>query len=177
MSLTFSVVAEAHLGLAETNGVLALADAIELLELCLVDALHGFPSATHGTRRGNVWTVETYLAGDVQLNGLDADVLGSLRHDVCVVKRVEVGRKTVACRRYLIFVEGVGERGVGAGVCGRTMATRWGFGMKEGCEVSPQSGIARGRLQIVVGKGEESRRRRRIYSTERGWMVSRQRLH
>ena len=39
MSLTFSVVAEAHLGLAETNGVLALADAIELLELGLVDAL------------------------------------------------------------------------------------------------------------------------------------------
>jgi hypothetical protein len=38
-SVTFSVVAEAHLGLAETNGVLAGADAIELLELCLVDAL------------------------------------------------------------------------------------------------------------------------------------------
>jgi hypothetical protein len=38
-ALTFSVVAEAHLGLAETNGVLAGADAIELLELCLVDAL------------------------------------------------------------------------------------------------------------------------------------------
>ena len=40
--LTFSVVAEAHLGLAETNGVLAGADAIELLELCLVDALQVF---------------------------------------------------------------------------------------------------------------------------------------
>lgn len=39
MSLTFSVVAEAHLGLAEANGVFALADTIELLELCLVDAL------------------------------------------------------------------------------------------------------------------------------------------
>ena len=38
-ALTFSVVAEAHLGLAETNGVLAGADAIKLLELCLVDAL------------------------------------------------------------------------------------------------------------------------------------------
>jgi len=36
---TFSVVAEAHLGLAEANGVLALADAIELLEICLVNAL------------------------------------------------------------------------------------------------------------------------------------------
>lgn len=39
VALTFSVVAEAHLGLAEANGVLALADAVELLELCLVDAL------------------------------------------------------------------------------------------------------------------------------------------
>ena len=36
---TFSVVAKAHLRLAEANGVLALANAIELLEFCLVDAL------------------------------------------------------------------------------------------------------------------------------------------
>ena len=37
---TFSVVAEAHLRLAETNGVFALANSIEFLELCLVHALH-----------------------------------------------------------------------------------------------------------------------------------------
>ena len=37
--LTFAVVAERHLRLSETNGVLALGDAIELLELGLVDAL------------------------------------------------------------------------------------------------------------------------------------------
>jgi len=42
------------------------------------------------------------------------------------------------------FVLGVGERGVGAGVCGRTMAARWGLGVKEDREVSPQSGIAMG---------------------------------
>ena len=36
---TFSVIAEAHLGLAETNCVFALRDAIELLEFGLVDAL------------------------------------------------------------------------------------------------------------------------------------------
>jgi hypothetical protein len=36
---TFPVVAEAHLGLAKTNCVFALADAIELLKLCLIDAL------------------------------------------------------------------------------------------------------------------------------------------
>ena len=28
---------------------------------------------------------KTYLAGHVKLNGLDADVLGPLRHDVCVL--------------------------------------------------------------------------------------------
>jgi hypothetical protein len=38
-SLTFTVVAEGHLGLAETDGVLSSADAIELLELGLVDVL------------------------------------------------------------------------------------------------------------------------------------------
>ena len=38
--LTLSVVTEGHLGLAEANGVFALGDAIELLELGLVDALH-----------------------------------------------------------------------------------------------------------------------------------------
>lgn len=36
---TFSVVAEAHLGLTQTDRVLALADAIELFKLGLVDAL------------------------------------------------------------------------------------------------------------------------------------------
>jgi hypothetical protein len=37
--LTLAVVAEGHLGLAETNGVFALRDAIELLEFGLVNAL------------------------------------------------------------------------------------------------------------------------------------------
>jgi hypothetical protein len=38
--LTLAVVAEGHLGLAEANRVFALGDAIELLELRLIDALH-----------------------------------------------------------------------------------------------------------------------------------------
>jgi hypothetical protein len=38
--LTLAVVAEGHLGLAETNGVFALGNAIELLEFALIDALH-----------------------------------------------------------------------------------------------------------------------------------------
>jgi hypothetical protein len=37
--LTLSIVAEAHLGLAEADCVLSLANAIELLELGLVDTL------------------------------------------------------------------------------------------------------------------------------------------
>lgn len=37
--LTFAVIAEAHPGLPKTNGVFSLADAIELLELCLFHAL------------------------------------------------------------------------------------------------------------------------------------------
>jgi hypothetical protein len=37
---TFTVIAEAHLSLAETNGVFPLADAIEFLQLNLVNALH-----------------------------------------------------------------------------------------------------------------------------------------
>lgn len=36
---TLAVVAKGHFGLAEADGVFALGDAIELLELCLVDAL------------------------------------------------------------------------------------------------------------------------------------------
>lgn len=36
----FSVVAEAHLGLSETNGIFSGANAIELLKLCLIDTLH-----------------------------------------------------------------------------------------------------------------------------------------
>ena len=38
-SLTLAVVAKGHLGLAETNSVLAGADAIELLKLGLLDIL------------------------------------------------------------------------------------------------------------------------------------------
>ena len=39
LSHTFAVVTEAHLGLAKTNGVLSGANAIELLELNLINIL------------------------------------------------------------------------------------------------------------------------------------------
>ena len=38
---TFTVITEAHLGLAQADGVLALTDPIELFEFRLVDALDG----------------------------------------------------------------------------------------------------------------------------------------
>lgn len=41
---TFSVVTEAHLGLTKTNCVFASANAIELLEFCLIDALQSSQS-------------------------------------------------------------------------------------------------------------------------------------
>lgn len=56
---TFSIIAEAHLGLAEANCVFSLAHAIELLQLTLVYT----------------------LTGKVDFDGLDADVLRSGRHD------------------------------------------------------------------------------------------------
>jgi hypothetical protein len=48
---TLTVVAEAHLGLAETNGVLASTNAIVLLQLSLVDALK--EKVSIGNVRGN----------------------------------------------------------------------------------------------------------------------------
>lgn len=46
--LTLTVIAEAHLGLAETNGVLSGADAIVLLQFDLVDALYRIVSQSPG---------------------------------------------------------------------------------------------------------------------------------
>lgn len=41
LGLTLAVVAEGHLGLAETDGVLAGGGAVELLQLSLLDILQG----------------------------------------------------------------------------------------------------------------------------------------
>lgn len=40
MRITFSIITESHSRLAQTNCVFAFTDAIELLELGLIDALH-----------------------------------------------------------------------------------------------------------------------------------------
>jgi hypothetical protein len=91
--LTLSVVAEAHSGLAETNGVLSSADSIELLEFRLVDTLQ-IRSLALAMQQDK--TPSTHLAGEVKLNGLDTDVLRASRH--CgggTAKMVECGEKGV----------------------------------------------------------------------------------
>lgn len=52
VQLTFAVVAEGHLGLAEANSVLARSDAIELLKLGLVYALQVESLEENTTKRG-----------------------------------------------------------------------------------------------------------------------------
>jgi hypothetical protein len=85
--LTLAVVAEGHLGLAEANGVFALGDAIELLKFGLVDALHG--KSQQASSRGQAAVempaatrvvVFTCLAGEIELDGLDANVGGTGSH-------------------------------------------------------------------------------------------------
>ena len=78
---TFTIITEAHLGLAETNCVFAFTHAIELLELSLVDTLHTrlvYRPKWEAFKSG--LKLETYLAREVDLNGLDTNVLGTGRH-------------------------------------------------------------------------------------------------
>jgi hypothetical protein len=85
--LTLTVITEAHLGLAETNGVLSSTDAIVLLELNLVDALWKVVWLVLDKKGGNPQGLAvgirkrgTNLSGEVDLNGLDTNVLGTSSH-------------------------------------------------------------------------------------------------
>ncbi len=104
--LTLTVVAEAHLGLAEANGVLAGADAIKGLELRLLDILQSRAEETPGQREGTramsasrcrnrrgTGKKQTDLAGKVDLNGLDANVLRSRGHSEYTDRQDCLGRK------------------------------------------------------------------------------------
>jgi hypothetical protein len=76
---TFSVIAEAHLGLAEADCIFPLADAIELLELGLIDALH--IESVHALHVMGWWSIggnlaKTNLTWEVDLKSFDADILG-----------------------------------------------------------------------------------------------------
>ena len=85
--LTFSVITEAHLRLAKANGVFALRDAIELLELCLVDTLMRLLALPREVVKKGVgkrlFVLDlTYLARKVEFNGLDTNILRAGCH-VC----------------------------------------------------------------------------------------------
>jgi hypothetical protein len=88
--LTLAIIAEAHLCLPQANRVLSRADAIELLELGLLDILQrlGAVSDVGEEGLGGNWgrgptpraCSPTHLAGGVDLDGLDADVLRTGGH-------------------------------------------------------------------------------------------------
>jgi hypothetical protein len=86
--------------LAEANGVFALGDAIELLELGLVDALHQNVRRLSVSRRPAVArstaaapaAIFTCLAGEVKLNGLDTNVGGTRSH-ICKFRCGRVGQE------------------------------------------------------------------------------------
>lgn len=74
---TFSIVAEAHLGLPKTNGVFSLRNSIEFLQLGLINTLSHdrlLANAQH-----TIWEFRgnsaSYLAGEIDLDGLDANIL------------------------------------------------------------------------------------------------------
>jgi len=74
--LTFSVIAEAHLGLSKTDGVFSCCNAIEFLKLGLVDAL-GTKLAWMSSYSKKGGLFGAYLAWEINFNGLDADVFRS----------------------------------------------------------------------------------------------------
>jgi hypothetical protein len=79
--LTFPVVTEAHFGLSQTNGVFAGADAIEFLKLDLINTL-ATKSQISACQILGEEEQHAHLAREVELNGLDADVLRAVGHVV-----------------------------------------------------------------------------------------------
>lgn len=80
---TFSIITEAHLGLAQANCVFPLANAIELFELCLVNTLRRVLATVIACSTGQLKTVQafaTYLTREVELNGFDANIGGAIGH-------------------------------------------------------------------------------------------------
>jgi hypothetical protein len=178
MPLTFSVVAEAHLSLAEANGVLALADAIELLELCLVDALQASRQPPMALEKGMFGRWKLTWLGTYSSMALMPTFWGlSDMMCGCVGSREGGDGEEDGRVQAIFFVEGVGERGVGAGVCGRTMAARWGLGMKAGREVSPDCDGEEVGREMKMGKGEGKQENTVPRELLMVITTSRQRLH
>jgi hypothetical protein len=84
--LTLAIIAEAHLCLPKANCVFPRAHAIELLELGLLHILRLCTVSEVGGKGCGVCarvprgSVNTHLAGEVDLDGLDADVLRTGGH-------------------------------------------------------------------------------------------------
>jgi len=79
--LTFPVVTEAHLGLSKTNGVFSLTDAIELLQLGLINTLHkGSVIIQVKNHKFMAGKTLTYLTWKIYFNGFNANVLRARRH-------------------------------------------------------------------------------------------------
>jgi hypothetical protein len=74
---TFSIVAEGHSSLSQTNCVFALCDAIEFLEISLVNALDVCQYMLDHDQAH--W--QPYLTWKVDFNGFNANILGSSGHD------------------------------------------------------------------------------------------------
>ena len=134
--LTFAIIAKAHLGLAKTDCVLSGADAIELFQLVLVDILQvvrtcqrfrrsegGEVGELKGAGSGSSVPqrqgkgLKTHLAGEVDLDGLDADILRTGGHGGLTIGYFgEIYGKEVEClaennvgkkeRRVVDFLEG-----------------------------------------------------------------------
>ena len=82
---TFSIITKAHLGLSKTNCVLPLTNAIEFLKLGLVDTLlYQSGQNTFAPILKQRCTPEglgiAYLAGEIDFDGLDANILRAGRH-------------------------------------------------------------------------------------------------
>ncbi len=81
-ALTFSIIAEAHLGLSKPDCVFPLTDAIKFLELSLVNTLREAFVSTPGQDLIHQTANASYLAWKINFNGLNANVLRAGRHRV-----------------------------------------------------------------------------------------------
>ena len=114
-----AVVAAGHELLAKTDGVLALGDVVEDLELLLGNALCA--ESTVSTNRRTLHALDTHTLGEVHLEGEDADVLWTRgRLDLLAGGGVErdghggcVGRRAGASGGFCV-VGGGGRRRRGA---------------------------------------------------------------
>lgn len=80
-SVTFPIIAEAHLGLSKTNRIFPLTDAIKFLKRGLINTLQQSGQLSGAWNKCDCkLTTSTYLAWEIHLNGFDTNVLRSICH-------------------------------------------------------------------------------------------------